>query len=201
MEGVFFRTKPDTLCSQPRGTLLTSETNISIPPEDFIRSFTGAQRALFLHLLPLVGNSTDADEVLQESNVIILQKWQQFEPGTNFLAWARAIARLEVFRFRRSRHHRLTLLEDDILELVAKRTEVVSNDTAERQRLLSECMGKLRPKDRELIQLRYSEGANGDSVAKALGRPANSVYQSLGRIRRALTDCVNRRLGGMEPAT
>jgi RNA polymerase sigma-70 factor (ECF subfamily) len=31
-------------------------------------------------------------------------------------------------------------------------------------------------------------------VARQLGRPANSVYQSLSRIRRTLLDCIKRRL-------
>ena len=164
------------------------------PGEEFIRSFTQSQRALYLFILPMVGNSADADEVLQETNLVIWAKWQQFEDGTNFLAWARAIARLEVFRFRRSRNRKLSFLEDDLLDLVVKRAEVVSDETELRQEALSHCIGKLRPKDRELIQMRYAPGANGDRVAQQLGRPPNSVYQSLSRIRRALVECIQHRL-------
>lgn len=164
------------------------------PSEEFIRAFTQSQRQLFLYLLPLVGNASDADEVLQETNLIIWSKWRQFEPGTNFLAWSRAIARLEVFRFRRSRGGKLAFLQDDILELIAQRTETVSEETELRQEALNQCVAELRAKDRELLQMRYAPGANGDKVAKQLGRPANSVYQSLGRIRRTLMECVRMRL-------
>jgi len=45
-----------------------------------------------------------------------------------------------------------------------------------------------------LIQARYAPGENGLKVAEKLGRPTNSVYQSIGRIRKTLFDCVNRRL-------
>ena len=143
------------------------------PSDEFIRSFTQSQRSLFLFILPLVGNPADADEVL---------------------AWGRAIARLEVFRFRRTKGGRLTFLEDDILEIVAVKTEAISDDVALRQEALSTCITLLRPKDRELIQMRYAPGVNGDQVADMLGRPANSVYQSLGRIRRTLMECVKHRL-------
>ena len=54
-----------------------------------------------------------------------------------------------------------------------------------RRLALLACLGKLRKADRELIEERYASGENGLSVARKLGRPANSVYQSLGRIRRA----------------
>lgn len=171
-----------------------SKASVSPPSEEFIRSFTQAQRPLFLHILPLVGNPTDADEVLQETNLVIWSKYSQFEEGTNFLAWGRAIARLEVFRFRRNRGRKLTFLEDDILELVAKRSEGVSEQTLARQEALSACIEKLKPRDKELIAMRYSPGVNGDKVAEMLGRPANSVYQSLGRIRRVLMECVRLRL-------
>lgn len=172
----------------------SDERGENTPSEEFIRAFTQSQRKLFLYLLPLLGNATDADEVLQETNLIIWAKWRQFELGTNFLAWSRAIARLEVFRYRRSRSHKMTFLEDDILELVAQRTADVTDESEQRQEALNECVSELRPKDRELIQLRYAAGANGEKVAEQINRPSNSVYQSLGRIRRVLMECVRMKL-------
>ncbi|MCA9052028.1 MAG: sigma-70 family RNA polymerase sigma factor [Planctomycetaceae bacterium] len=175
-------------------TELSEAGTPSGPSEDFIRSFTAAQRSLYLYILPLVGNSTDADEVLQETNLVIWSKWSQFEPGSNFLAWGRAIARLEVFRHRRSPGRRIGLLDAGLLELVANRTEVVSEQLELRQEALAHCLEQLRPKDLELVQLRYVAGASGEDVARQTGRPVNSIHQSIGRIRRALTECVRLRL-------
>lgn len=164
------------------------------PGEDFVRLFTQAQRALYLFILPLVNSPSDAEEVLQETNVVVLSKWRQFEPGTNFLAWCRAIARLEVFRFRRARHHRVQLMDDDVIELLVQQHEERPADYELQRNALSECLTKLRVQDQELIRRRYAPGMTGDEVAHDLGRPANSVYQSLGRIRRVLQECVRRRL-------
>lgn len=170
------------------------------PSEEFVRLFTQAQRSLYLFILPLVRTSADAEEVLQETNIVILSKWAQFEPGTNFLAWCRAIARLEVFRFRRSRHHKLQLLGDDVINVLSRRIEEQPVDLERRRSALSECISKLREADQELIRRRYAPGVSGDDVANQLGRPANSVYQSLGRIRRVLVECVRRQMasGGVQ---
>ena len=174
---------------------VSSETSShGVPGEVFIREFTQSQRPLYLYILPLVGNTADADEVLQETNLVIWAKWQQFELGSNFLAWGRAIARLEVFRHRRNRNRKLTFLDGNVLELVADRSESVNENLDVRQAALAKCLGQLRAKDRDLIRMRYAPGANGDKVAKTLGRPANSVYQSLGRIRRVLMECVRMQL-------
>jgi len=147
-----------------------------------------------------VSSPTDAEEVLQETNVVMLSKWTQFEPGTNFLAWCRAIARLEVFRFRRSRHHRVLLLGDDVVGLLADQMDQQPDDQERRREALTECLSKLRIQDQEIIRRRYAMGATGDEVAQQLGRPANSVYQSLGRIRRVLLECIRRQMaaGGVQ---
>ena len=63
-----------------------------------------------------------------------------------------------------------------------------------RRTALAECIGKLRMQDQELIRRRYTTESNGDNVAHQLGRPANSVYQSLGRVRRVLLECIRRRM-------
>jgi len=132
--------------------------------------------------------------------VVMLSKWTQFEPGTNFLAWCRAIARLEVFRFRRSRHHRVLLLGDDVVGLLADQMDQQPDDQERRREALTECLSKLRIQDQEIIRRRYAMGATGDEVAQQLGRPANSVYQSLGRIRRVLLECIRRQMaaGGVQ---
>ena len=170
------------------------------PSEDFVRLFTQSQRVLYLFIVPLVQTTADADEVLQETNIVILSKWGQFELGTNFSAWCRAIARLEVFRFRRSRHHRIQLLGDAVVGLLADQMEEQPNDFEMHRDALTECIGKLRSQDRELLQRRYATGLNGEDIAQQLGRPANSVYQSLGRVRRVLLECIRRRLaaGGVQ---
>jgi RNA polymerase sigma-70 factor (ECF subfamily) len=184
-----------------RARVSSEASSNGVPGEVFIREFTQSQRPLYLYILPLVGNSADADEVLQETNLVIWAKWHQFEMGSNFLAWGRAIARLEVFRHRRNRNRKMTFLDGNVLELVAERSESVNENLHVRQAALAKCLGQLRPKDRALIQMRYAAGANGDKVARTLGRPANSVYQSLGRIRRVLVECVRMQLaaeGGLK---
>jgi len=117
-----------------------------------------------------------------------------FRPGTNFSAWACRIASYEVLKFRDRRRRDRLRFSNEFVERIA--TEVISgaDHFEERQRALSGCLEKLRPKDRELIQCRYAPGETGQGVAALLGRPVNSVYQSLGRIRRTLLECIRRRL-------
>jgi RNA polymerase sigma-70 factor, ECF subfamily len=164
------------------------------PDPEFVQLFTRSQRSLYLFILSQVPNSVDAEEILQETNLVIWRKMDRFQPGTSFPAWSSQIALLEVLKFRERRQRDRLRFSDEFVERVAEEAKVATDRLEERQRALVHCLGKLRKDDRELLEQRYAPGTNGLGLAERLGRPVNSVYQSLGRIRRALIECVNRRL-------
>jgi RNA polymerase sigma-70 factor (ECF subfamily) len=182
-----FQLAADSLTVQP-------DTTAARPDEQFIQLFTRYQRPLYLFILSQLGNVQDAEEVLQNTNIVLLTKQEQFQAGTNFFAWACQVARYEVLQFRQSIHRDRLRFSDDFIDTVAGEP-ALSADIQDRRRLaLDACIKKLRPEDQELIRQRYQPGAHGKDLALDLDRPANSVYQSLGRIRRTLLECINRTL-------
>jgi RNA polymerase sigma-70 factor (ECF subfamily) len=62
--------------------------------------------------------------------------------------------------------------------------------------VLESCLGKLSDADRMLIRRRYEPGSSVKELALDFGRSANSLSKSLGRIRRALLECIQRKLAG-----
>ena len=167
------------------------------PPEsdrEFVQEFTRVQRRLYLYILSQVGRPTDAEEILQETNLVIWRKSRQFELGTNFFAWSSRIAMYEVLKFRERRGREKLRFSREFVETIAVEAAESGEYWEARRAALAVCLDKLRPRDRELIEQRYAEGESGIQVAEQLGRPINSVYQSLGRIRRSLLECINRQL-------
>lgn len=164
------------------------------PGPEFVQEFTKSQRRLYLLILSQVGRPTDAEEILQNTNLVVWRKAEQFTPGTSFFAWSSRIATYEVLKFRERRGREKLRFTPEFVEVIAQEAMESGEDWEERRRALSICLGKLRPRDRELIERRYAPGENGKSVAEDLGRPVNAVYQSLGRIRRTLLECVSRQL-------
>lgn len=166
----------------------------SAPSEDFVQLFTRAQRPLYLFILAQVGNVLAAEEILQETNLVIWSKMDQFQPNTNFLGWSRQIATYEILKHRQ-RHQRDKLkFSEEFLSAVAAEVIQRSGEQERRREALQLCLEKLPRRDRELIQQRYQPGSSGKKVARHFGRPVNSVYQSLGRIRRNLLECIQRQL-------
>lgn len=166
-----------------------------VPPDaEFVQLFTRYQRRLFLLILSQIHDPIEAEEVLQNVNVIIWKKCQQFQPGTNFLAWSAAIVNFEVLKYRSRRTRERLVFSEEFLTTVASEVVERSEELEQRRTALKDCIQKLRTQDRELIQQRYAPGETGKNLAEQVGRPANSVYQSLGRIRRTLMECIQRRM-------
>lgn len=164
------------------------------PNAEFVQLFTRHQRRLYLFILAQVPNPAEAEEILQETNVVIWRKFPEFEPGSSFFAWACQIARFEVLKYRERRHKDRLYFSNDFVECVAAEAIEHADELERRRNALIECLGRLREQDRLLIQSRYAPGESGKGLARLLGRPSNSVYQSLGRVRRTLLECINRRL-------
>lgn len=164
------------------------------PSTEFIQSFTKAQRPLFLYILSLVPRPVEAEEILQETNLIVWTKSKQFQPGTNFRAWACQIAYFEVLKYRERKQREKLHFNPELMELLAEESIQQAELMDRRRQALAECLLKLKESDRALIQTRYSPEGEGPGIADRLGRPINSIYQSLSRIRKALLECINRRL-------
>ncbi|MBN1394973.1 MAG: sigma-70 family RNA polymerase sigma factor [Pirellulales bacterium] len=159
---------------------------------EFTRLFTVNQRAIYLYIRSLVANGADVDELWQETNLVLWQRFADYRPGTNFLAWARRIAYNKVLNYRTRRRPPLQFSDDFFQKLAA--SDRVFDQHLPWLDALKRCAEKLTPTDRELIELRYSPNADCNMVAKALRRPIRSVYKAVGRIRSLLLECIRREI-------
>jgi RNA polymerase sigma-70 factor (ECF subfamily) len=166
--------------------------------ERFVRLLATCQRRVFLYALGLVHNAADAEEILQETNLVLWRKFDQYQPGTDFARWACRIAHFEVLKFRERRAREQRLFSSEFIEALAVESEESLDELGARREALGRCLSKLRNSDRQLVLRRYREHATTRSVAKALGRSVQGTRKSLHRIRMALLACIERTLAAEE---
>jgi RNA polymerase sigma-70 factor, ECF subfamily len=142
----------------------------------------------------LLLNWHDADDLFQETCLVLWQKFDEFRPGTNFLAWALRIADYKVLKFRTKQSRRMAFTKNlrDALKVDFSRRG--AEDATVSLMALSGCMGRLTQNDRQLATLCYGESMPVCQVADAMGRSPESVHRSLRRIRKWLLDCIRREL-------
>lgn len=162
--------------------------------EEFARLFAVNHRRIYAYVRSLVPHRADSDEVFQETCVVLWREFKTFAPGTNFLAWALAVALNQVRSYRhRVRGSRVIYSEDLVAALEQEQRQVLSQQDA-RGEALEHCLEELRERDRQIIRLYYAEAKRtaGD-VAEQLNRPVNTIYKALARIRRTLYECIQQR--------
>ena len=162
--------------------------------EEFVQLLGLNQRRVFLYVLCLVPDWNDAEEVVQEANLVMWREFAQFQPGTNFAAWACRVAFHQVLAWRKKRQRDRLEFSDAFLEAVAQEAAANLDRLEERSQALSGCIEKLPADQRDLLQRRYSREETVERIAKQCGRTVEALYRALSRIRCRLHECVTRTL-------
>ncbi len=159
-----------------------------------MRLFTASEPRLRGFAMSLIPNWADAEDVLQQANLVLWKKFEQFRPGTDFFAWASRIVYLESKDFRKRKLRAIVRFGDEFLEQIADDAVEMGDELADRELLLGDCVGRLKPEERELLRMRYQGGGDAPGIADALGRSVEAIYTALSRVRKKLVDCVDRKI-------
>jgi RNA polymerase sigma-70 factor (ECF subfamily) len=161
--------------------------------DEFASLLQEASPRILAYLDAMLLNFNDAEDVFQESCIVLWQKFDEFRPQTNFAAWAMRIAQHKVMHFQRTRARQAGLWRPDLQEALL--TAIADGEAArpdDALAALSGCMGQLPDGDRQLVQLCYGDGVPVRQMAADLGRSPQSIHNSLRRIRTTLLECVER---------
>lgn len=160
---------------------------------------TRHQRQIFAYIYTLVPDRHDAEDLLQETSLVICEKFDEFTPGTDFVAWACQIAWWRVRYSRQKFARSKVVFDDDVLESVAHTASTMREELDERHEALAICLKKLPPRDRELVLTRYEPGCGVAEAAERTGRSMDAAYKALNRLRKLLHDCVTNELAQSNP--
>ncbi len=155
---------------------------------------TRHQRQIFAYIYALVPNRYDAEDLLQETSLVICEKFNEFEEGTDFVAWACQIAYWRI-RYSRQKYARSKVVFDqEIVDAVAQTASEMTKELDGRHEALGNCLQKLPTRDRDLLLVRYEPGSGVEEAAKRSGRTLQTAYKALARMRKLLLDCVTNKL-------
>ena len=158
--------------------------------------WTQAQPTVRSFLFSVVYDPAAVDDLLQEVALTVVRRFDTFEPGTNFIAWAVTIARHKAMDYHKTRARDRHVLGDAVLERLAGATVQVEPEIGPRRRALDICMDKLPERQRHLLALRYTDDATPSQIAKTEGMNKNTVAVTLHRTRLALRDCIEQQTSG-----
>jgi len=160
----------------------------------FFLLFTENTRRIYGHIRALVPNQSDAEDIFQETSAILWEKFEEFELGTNFAAWACQIAYYRVLNHRHRKSRQPIAFSDQFLEVVDREMGSATEYLTSQHKALAGCYKKLDEKDKRLIDGRYRDGVSVEKLAAEIGKPLRTTYRMLERIYAILLDCIQLKL-------
>lgn len=169
------------------------------PEETIVALITGHQLALYGYILSLLPDRSLADDVLQETNLVIWRKSAEYDASRPFMAWACGIARFQVLAARRDAARDRCVFSPELVDLLATEDEPDLGSADALNHALRDCLDELPGEKRELILTRYHSGRSVQEMAERRSLTPGALSVQLHRIRQMLESCVNGKLNRSTP--
>lgn len=149
-----------------------------------------AVRGFVIALMP---DFSRVDDVVQETFLTVTEKADDFEEGTKFRSWVFSIARFKVLEAARGPGTREILLDEEVIDALCT-AEIPEPNSDRELQVLAECTNGLARQAKRVIDLRYEQSKRPPEIAEKMGWTVNAVNVALARSRKALRECVDRKL-------
>jgi RNA polymerase sigma-70 factor, ECF subfamily len=155
------------------------------------------QSQVFGYIFAAVRNLHDAEELYQDTSLVLWSKFADYQPGSDFARWACKTAKYKILHFQHNRRRSPLCFSDEVLSNLAEAHVSRNSDASQQhQELLAECVNELSPADQKIVDLCYAGQNSVKQVAETLQLSPQTLYNILSRIRRALFDCIRLKLNG-----
>ncbi len=164
------------------------------PTAEFVQKLTEFQNRIYAFIYSLLGNASQAEDVLQETNTVIWKEaLKSDEPIIEFKAWAFQIAFNQVRSHRKKISRERLTFNDDLLEQISESLIANKENENERQQALADCLHALPHNHQNIIKKRYFQGLSVKDLSGEIGKTANAIAVILFRSRVALMECIQKK--------
>lgn len=157
-----------------------------------------AQPIVTAYIASVVRDRHHVEDLTQESAAAIASAFDRYDPDKPFTPWALGVARNKVLMYLRTTKRDKHLFDEDLLTGLARAHEELADSLLDRKNALHACLKQLPENSLALMKRRYFDNEKVQAIAESMQRTEGSVSTLLYRIRGALADCINKRLGRME---
>ena len=158
--------------------------------KDFVHLMSINQMNIYAYIMSVVGNSSDADDIMQETSAFMWDRYSEFKSGTDFVSWGISIAYFKVKEFRRQQNRHQ--FSDEVLKVIHDKSQVNLKDINVYVEKLDQCLSKLPSSDLGLIRLRYESGNSIKRISMRTNVTVQAIYSRLSKIHGLLSRCIRR---------
>jgi len=162
--------------------------------EELTALWTSAQPVVAAFLRTLVPRPDEAEELLQQTAVVLVRKFSEYDRSRPFVGWAIGVAKMKVLGYRRDKALERHIFDETLVEQIADDYRQIENELLPVRDLLIQCVSELEGRAREAIRLRYAEQMKTPLIAESLHMSHGAARVLLTRARTTLRLCVEKYL-------
>lgn len=181
--------------------LIMKEIKLQTSPVETARTFAArcnsAQRRLVCIAMGIVGNRDDADDIVQQSIAIAIEKNQEFNSEGHFVGWLAGIVRNCALNYRRKLARRRTQATDptnlNFIETKFANQSPVDRSTGHLFPMqqsfddhVQSALEQLSPKARSCLLLRTVEGLSYKEISELMDVPEGTAMNLVHRSKKTL---------------
>src|SRR5262245_57585437 len=136
--------------------------------EAYIGRLLMYQEDVYGYILSLLPHRADAEEVTQQTAIVLWRCRGQFDCRRDFLPWAFGIARNEVRRRLREPGTKLVSFSQEMIDELAAAPDHLASGMSVQRDAMETCLEKLEPTQRQLIERCYQGKENIRSIANEM---------------------------------
>ncbi len=162
--------------------------------ESFLKLYRANESCISRYILALCPNYSAAEDIVQETMLVMWRKYGQYEPGTNFIAWGMQIARYCVNHYYRQERLRIVCFDNEALESISRHPGHVHLNQDAYLDALDECTGGLSEENKKMITWRYADNMKVIDIALKLEKTLSATYKVMSRLHHAILTCIEKKL-------
>lgn len=175
--------------------LILEQENKKLDYREYMSLLSLNYQRIYNYILMLVANHNNADDIMQETSILMYEKFNMFEKGSDFLAWANTIAKYKTLEFLKKQKKDKLVFNQEIVDLIERDSQDRFKKHEEWLDALRKCVSLLSRLDRQLLHIRYYENVSTPVIANRLGCSFQKVYRNMSRINSSLIRCVRHKIG------
>ena len=165
---------------------------VHVDQELFISLFEADRNRLYSYIFAFMADQASADDIFQETSIILWRDFQKFALGTDFSKWANGIAFNRIRSYRRKNKKNAIGFSEEMLESLATVKEK-HDDSDKRWDALQDCREKLSEQDKKIYEAFYVNNQRAQQMADESGRSIFGIRKSIHRLRKKIFDCIDRK--------
>lgn len=160
----------------------------------FTKLWTDAQPTVNRYISSLVRDQWAARDIVQNTSLVLLRKFPEYDELKPFIPWAIGLAKFEILAHHRDTARNRLVCDSEFIEQYTLKWSEMAPQMSDEATALRICISELNGRPRKIVRLRYAEGKTSEAIASELNLSAANVRTILKRTREALRRCIGKQI-------